>query len=282
MGVWDSLKDSVSRNLAFCPPEPSTYTVIAKDTAAGQDHAEVTLTYPRLPSSAAVTLHTTRTPTLPDGGGGTKIILAWIPHKNARSAKTIIYSHPNALDLGHCIPYCIDLSKLLGVNVLTYDYTGYGCSEGLPSVRHSRADITAAYKFLENHMGMNEKDVVLMGASLGSGPSVYLASQLPRLSGLILQSPLLSGVRVLKPKLKWWPTLLDVFPNFRLIQQVEASTLIIHGTQDEVIDVDHGKRLHELAKNPYPKPLWANGYTHQNISTCPEYIPHIQRFLRDL
>lgn len=95
-------------------------------------------------------------------------------------------------------------------------------------------------------------------------------------------SPLLSGVRVLKPKLKWWPTLLDVFPNFRLIQQVEASTLIIHGTQDEVIDVDHGKRLHELAKNPYPKPLWANGYTHQNISTCPEYIPHIQRFLRDL
>jgi abhydrolase domain-containing protein 17 len=93
---------------------------------------------------------------------------------------------------------------------------------------------------------------------------------------------MLSGVRVLKPKLKWWPSSLDIFPNFHLIQQVKAPTLVIHGTSDEVIDINHGKRLHELAKNPYAKPLWADGYTHQNISACPEYIPHLQGYLDDI
>lgn len=86
-------------------------------------------------------------------------------------------------------------------------------------------------------------------------------------------------MRVLKPNLKWWPSTLDVFPNFLLIQQVEAPTLVIHGTADEVIDLAHGKQLYELAKNPYSKPLWADGYTHQDISACPEYIPHLQTYL---
>ena len=114
------------------------------------------------PPGHAVTLYTTKTPVLPDGGGGTRIVLAWVPYQGAKNPQTVLYSHPNALDLGDCIPYCMDLSKLLGVNVLTYDYTGYGCSEGLPSVRHSRADITAALKFLENHMDMSEKNIVLV------------------------------------------------------------------------------------------------------------------------
>ena len=36
------------------------------------------------------------------------------------------------------------------------------------------------------------------------------------------------------------------------------------GTEDEVIDIVHGKRLHELAKNPAKTPpLWAEGHNHQ-------------------
>lgn len=124
---------------------------------------------------------------MPDGGGERRIVLAWIPFEGAQSSRTILYSHPNALDLGQCIPYCLDLSKLLAVNVLTFDYTGYGASEGIPSVRHTRADIAAAYQFLREHVALTEQEIVLMGASLGSGPAVHLASQHPQLAGLILQ-----------------------------------------------------------------------------------------------
>ena len=39
---------------------------------------------------------------------------------------TILYSHANAEDLGSIYPWCKFLSKMLQVNLLAYDYTGYG------------------------------------------------------------------------------------------------------------------------------------------------------------
>ena len=39
---------------------------------------------------------------------------------------TILYSHANAEDLGSIYPWCKYLSKMLGVNLMAYDYKGYG------------------------------------------------------------------------------------------------------------------------------------------------------------
>jgi hypothetical protein len=39
---------------------------------------------------------------------------------------TLLYSHANAEDLGNIYPWCKFLSKMLGVNIFAYDYTGYG------------------------------------------------------------------------------------------------------------------------------------------------------------
>jgi abhydrolase domain-containing protein 17 len=39
---------------------------------------------------------------------------------------TLLYSHANAEDLGSIYPWCKFLSKMLQVNLLAYDYTGYG------------------------------------------------------------------------------------------------------------------------------------------------------------
>jgi hypothetical protein len=39
---------------------------------------------------------------------------------------TLLYSHANAEDLGSIYPWCKFLSKMLRVNLLAYDYTGYG------------------------------------------------------------------------------------------------------------------------------------------------------------
>ncbi len=45
---------------------------------------------------------------------------------NSPYAPTILYSHANAEDLGNIYPWCKFLSKMLGVNIFAYDYTGYG------------------------------------------------------------------------------------------------------------------------------------------------------------
>lgn len=42
-----------------------------------------------------------------------------------------------------------EISRLLKVNVMGYDYTGYGCSAGeVPSVGHTLSDVTAVYEYM--------------------------------------------------------------------------------------------------------------------------------------
>jgi len=46
----------------------------------------------------------------------------------------------------------------------------------------------------------------------------------------------------------------------------------------QVIDVSAGIRLSELAPAAVP-PLLAEGFDHQNIEACPDYLPRIKEFL---
>ena len=48
------------------------------------------------------------------------------PSSSSSCTPTILYSHANAEDLGNIYPWCKFLSKMLGVNIMAYDYTGYG------------------------------------------------------------------------------------------------------------------------------------------------------------
>lgn len=53
--------------------------------------------------------------------------------------------------------------------------------------------------------GTQEEDIVLYGQSVGSGPTLDLATRLPRLRAVILHSPILSGLRVMYPvKRTYW------------------------------------------------------------------------------
>jgi dienelactone hydrolase len=71
-----------------------------------------------------------------------------------------------------------DLGRLLRVNVMGYDYTGYGCcsSNGGPSVTATCSDVSAVLSALETIHGVKRKGVVLYGQSVGSGPTVSAMS----------------------------------------------------------------------------------------------------------
>lgn len=45
-----------------------------------------------------------------------------------------------------------ELSQLLKVSIASYDYTGYGASQGEPTVSQTFADIWATYGWLTNTM----------------------------------------------------------------------------------------------------------------------------------
>lgn len=129
---------------------------------------------------------------------GSRIPAFFIERPNAQV--TILFSHGNAEDLGMIYDWFNDLARVLRVNIMAYDYTGYGKSNGIPNEESCYADIEAAFQYLLEVRRIQPEQIVLYGRSLGSGPSCYLAAKTARegqsVGGVILQSPLLSAYRV--------------------------------------------------------------------------------------
>jgi dienelactone hydrolase len=89
------------------------------------------------------------------------------------------------------------MSVQLKVNMAGYDYTGYGWSKSVntrATEKQTYKDIESVYNWLiaTQHVVDPEKNLIIYGQSVGSGPSTYLAVKQP-CAGLVLHSPILSG-----------------------------------------------------------------------------------------
>ncbi|KAL0720118.1 hypothetical protein Bca4012_069442 [Brassica carinata] len=252
---------SVAAKFAFFPPSPPSYKVVT-------DEVTGLLLLAPYPHRENVEIHKLQT------GRGTEIIAIYVRHPMANS--TLLYSHGNATDLGQMYELFIELSIHLKVNLMGYDYSGYGQSTGKPSEHNTYADIEAVYKCLEETYGSKQADVILYGQSVGSGPTLHLASRFPLLRAVVLHSPILSGLRVMYAvKKTYW---FDIYKNIDKIPYVDCPVLIIHGTSDEVVDCCHGKQLWELCKEKY-EPLWVEGGNHCDLEQYPEYMRHLKKFI---
>eukprot|EP01041_Mallomonas_annulata_P011367 gene11367-23792_t len=170
-----------------------------------------------------------------------------------KASITMLFSHGNAEDLGMIYEWFCEFTRELQVNLLAYDYEGYGKASGTPSEQACYSDIEAAYLYLTETMGQASENIVLYGRSLGSGPSCYLAQRL-RLEG--------------KP--------LDV----------ACPVLLVHGTRDEVVPFWNGEDLFLSASKKWrAKPFWVEGAGHNNIETLlrddGSFFERIREFLEE-
>ncbi|GMY25780.1 alpha/beta hydrolase domain-containing protein 17B-like [Fagus crenata] len=258
-----SATSSMAAKFAFFPPDPPSYHIYVDASTGKMRMSDV---HQREDMDVDVLKLSTKK--------GNEIVAMYV--KNPSASMTLLYSHGNAADLGQMFHIFTELSLHLGVNVMGYDYSGYGQSSGKPSEQDTYADIEAAYKCLEETYGVKEEDIILYGQSVGSGPALELAIRLPRLRAVILHSPILSGLRVMYPvKRTFW---FDIYKNIDKISLVNCPVLVIHGTEDEVVDFSHGKQLWELCKEKY-EPLWLKGGNHCNLELYPEYLRHLRKFI---
>ncbi|KAL3526643.1 hypothetical protein ACH5RR_011299 [Cinchona calisaya] len=256
-----AVTSTMAAKFAFFPPNPPSYGVEEEEGTGRLRMTEV----PERDNVDVLRLGT---------GKGTKIVAVYV--KNPAASLTLLYSHGNAADLGQMYDLFCELSLHLRVNLMGYDYSGYGQSTGKPSEHNTYADIEAAYRCLVEKYGAKEEDVILYGQSVGSGPTLDLASRLARLRAVVLHSPILSGLRVMYPvKRTYW---FDIFKNIDKIRLVQCPVLVIHGTADDVVDFSHGKQLWELCKEKY-EPLWVKGGNHCDLELYPEYIKHLKKFI---
>ena len=161
------------------------------------------------------------------------------------SRYTILYSHGNSADLSKCDNIIAKLSLDLNVNIVAYDYTGYG-----QNGKHGQCSESACYQDISNvyydlfARGVSPDQIIVMGTSLGTGPTLELAMN-HRVAGVILRSPYTSIVRVVPwigHVLAWIP-FIDIFTNVDKIARLCVPVYIVHGKKDALIPVDHSYTL---------------------------------------
>ena len=105
-------------------------------------------------------------------------------------------------------------------------------------------DCLSVYDYLIEQ-GVQPKDIILFGRSIGSSPSCFIAKERPQVGCMILMSPYKSLRDVAKDRVgKLLSFLLaDRYRNIDLIEHVKCPVLLIHGSSDELIDVSHSYSL---------------------------------------
>ncbi|KAL5231703.1 hypothetical protein ABZP36_030479 [Zizania latifolia] len=176
---------SLAARFAFFPPDPATYAV-RKDEATGR------LVASGVPRDNAMDV------LLVDTRRGNKVVAFYLRNPSARL--TVLYSHGNAADLGQLYDLFVQLKFNLKVNLMGYDYSGYGASTS---------------------------------------------------------------------------------KNVKKIKKVKCPVLVIHGTDDDVVNWSHGNELWKLAREPYD-PLWIKGGGHCNLELYPDFIRHLSKFIHEM
>lgn len=159
---------------------------------------------------------------------GTKIHLFWANDK--KSARTALYLCGSGEDLAAAMPL-LSSYQLRGFNVASFEYRGFGYSEGKPSQATLFEDGLAIYDFIAGETGGDESNIILHGHSLGAAVAMEIASR-RRPGALILESSFTSAYSVLLG-MDWIPG--DLYRNKAKTDKVACPVLLIHGEDDSVV-----------------------------------------------
>jgi uncharacterized protein len=115
----------------------------------------------------------------------------WIPAAPvaARARFTMIYLHGQEGNIGDTVDALARLHAA-GVNVLAFDYRGYGDSlPTRPSEAHWRQDAEWAINYLTGTRHIDSGTIVLDGTGLGANLALEVGAKHPELAGVVVDSP---------------------------------------------------------------------------------------------
>lgn len=116
----------------------------------------------------------------------------WIPATQGSPLArfTAIYLHGQDGNLGDTVDELVRLHGV-GVNVLAFDYRGYGASQfARPSEAHLRQDANWAVDYLIGTRQIDAGTIVLDGTGLGANLALEIAAEHPELAGVVVNSPM--------------------------------------------------------------------------------------------
>jgi len=192
----------------------------------------------------------------------------------------IVFFHGNAEDIGNAATFTRKLAVDLKTNVLSVEYPGYGVYEGETSAKAINEDAEIIFDFLTAEVGINPKNIIVFGRSIGSGPATHLAAN-RKPGALILMSPYTSIKAVVKDIAGGLLSVLfaERFSNIEEIQKAECPCFFLHGRKDRVIPWEHSKALYEKCKASAAISI-SESMTHNTFKMTSDVIAPVGKFLK--
>ena len=148
---------------------------------------------------------------------------------------------------------CRDFTDL-GCDVILFDYRGYGDNPGSPTEALIASDARQIWRMVADQRLRSARRVLLYGESLGGAVATRLASELSEdgdpPAALVLNSTFASLGETVTWHYPMFPfryLLLDHFQSDRRIPHVCCPILQFHGTADDIVAYQHGRRLFDAA-----------------------------------
>ena len=159
-------------------------------------------------------------------------------------SNVIVICHGSGSDLGTTIPIAQQISNATGIHVLTFDYTGYGPNQSQsPSFDQCVDDLRDVLEYTQHNRGYLLRKTILVGWSIGSGPSCVVAST-TQFHNVILVSPVAS---VYACYTGFVIPLLDEYAVVELSAHIACPLHVLHGTHDTLVPFEHGQRIYNNA-----------------------------------
>jgi len=199
----------------------------------------------------------------------------------AAEAPTVLHFHGN----GEQIADLIALGRAVrarGLGFFAMEYPGYGVAEGAPSEAANYAAAEASIEHLKQRHGVTNDKLVLEGQSLGTGIALEMARRGHGVR-LILLSPYTSMVDMGKLALPIFPgdLIRDRYQNLEKAPSIEQPTLVLHGTDDEVIPVRMGQRVAEALPRAELRLIEGGHHNDLFVVSGRQILDAIQRFCTD-
>ncbi len=194
---------------------------------------------------------------------------------------TVLHLHGNAQNMSAHLLGSFFLARH-GFRLMTFDYRGYGRSEGYPTLKGIIADASAALRHLLENPPAPQERLAIFGQSMGAFTSAHVLPDFPQVDKAVLEAGLVSFRDLF---IEAYPEadirVPDGFSTLEPLSRSRTPKLFIHGTSDAVVPLSHSQRMHSSAAAP-KELLILPGVGHIDALDSPQaalYVDRITSFL---
>lgn len=194
-----------------------------------------------------------------------KLLHGWYFTTKVKNPKgTVFFLHGNSNNISTesvAMMWLVDK----GYNVLTFDYRGYGISQGKPDIKGVLQDGLEYTEAVFKDNKVDKRNMVLYGQSLGGAVAAHIARYSPyadKFKVLVLESTFTSWRNIAKEVAAsnfftyiWqYPVSWSIPKEYSTIDNIKYSkiknTIIIHSEADNLVKFDNGDAIYQMAHEP--------------------------------